>query len=316
MIPAPMRALGESVLAFTLLFGLAGCRGGGAGQGAEPGLVSVERLPDRHRAVLAAYGEGGEAWEAMRAEVRGDAALVEFTVQNLALELVRAHDALVGSEAGRARRAHDRARAELVRLAPESLPVLVELLAVGDDVVAAQVGEVLALVDEPDAATRVAGLLGEREERSRRRAARLLGELCNAGGVEAQVLSRLVAAVRADSAWSVRAEAARALGLRAARGRDTRGVREVLERALLDSDLAVATCAAEGLGALEDPLAVPALAGALERGVDEGHLRLVGAAQGALVRATGERYERDVAGWRRWWQDHADAVRLRAAGGG
>ena len=303
------------MLAWAALSVATACRAGGSGaDGGEAALVALERLPERHREVLAAYGAGGESWEAMRAEVRADPQLVTFTAENLALELLRAHDALIGPERARARRAHDRARAELVRLAPESVPVLVELLAVGDDVVASQMAEVLEAIDEPACAARVAELLDDDAARTRRRAARLLGELRHAGSGEGAVAGRLAATVRSEPDWSVRAEAARALGLRAARGRGTRAARELLERALADPDLAVACCAAEGLGALEDPEAVPSLVGALRRGADGGHLRLVGAAQGALARVTGEREERDVAGWELWWGEHRDAVRLGAPG--
>jgi HEAT repeat protein len=277
-------------------------------------VVPVDELPDEHRALLEAYGAGGEEWEAARGRLRSDPGLLRFAIDNLVVELVRAHDALVTSDVQRARRAYDRAGAELVRLAPESVAPLVELRALADAGVAVPVGGVLGLLDGPPsgAAERVAGLLDVRDVRTRRRAARLLGELPPAGAGEEGVVAALGRAVEHEEDWSVRAEAARALGVRAGRGRVTGGARVRLERALQDPDVAVARCAAEGLGAIEDPLAVPALTEALARAVREGDLRFLRSVQGALQRVTGVRRELDLEGWRRWWREEGGAVRARA----
>ena len=304
-------------LALACLCAGTSCAGSSAGSsrgGDDASVVAVEALPERERAVLEAYGAGGAAWEQMRAEVRADPALARFTIENLVIEMVRAHDALVGAEPARARAALDRSRAELVRLAPQSVPALTELFALGDEIVSNQVGQVLTLIDRPSdgVAAGVAALLAVPEPRTRQRAARLLGGLGSAGVAEERVLAALAQAAGGDPAWAVRAEAARALGLRAGRGRVTRGARGTLERVLADPDPAVATCAAEGLAALEDPMAVPALIGALERAVGEGDLRLLRAAQGALAAVSGDRLQRDLEGWRQWWRDHGGQIRARA----
>jgi len=307
--------IGCAVLALAALGACAGPRGGSADGQRGAAQVQVADLPARYREVLSDYGAGGATWDARRPEVRADPELARFVIENLAIEMVRAHDALVGADPVRARAALDRAQAELVRLAPESVPTLVELFALGDDVVSSQVGLVLAEIPAPGngVSERASRLLEDPRVRARRRAARLLGELAPAGADEQRVQSRLVAAL-GDADWMVRAESARALGRRAGRGRETRGARAVLEGALTDPDPAVAACAAEGLGALEDPLAVPALTGALERAVETGDLKLLSAAQKALRGVSGERSELDLAGWRRWWSEHGGQIRARSAG--
>jgi HEAT repeat protein len=197
-----------------------------------------------------------------------------------------------------------------VRLAPESVPTLVQLVALGDDVVAVQAGSVLAAIglSEARAAARVGELLDDPEPRTRRRAAHLLAELASAGAEEAVLQRRLARAALEDSEWSVRAEAARSLGARASAGRESAAARAALEQALFDADPTVAAWAAEGLGALEDPRAVPALIAGLERGVRDGELALLAAVERALALASGERAPRDLAGWRRWWDEHRDST--------
>jgi HEAT repeat protein len=307
-----MRFLASAALCASTLLGA--CAGEPSEAPARPpAAVPLSELPARHREVLAAYRAGGETWERTREEVRGDALLGPFVIENLVLEMVRAHDALTGPDAARARVALDRAQAELARLAPESVPALVELVVVGDDVVVTLAGHVLAAIapEEASASTSVSELLGEPESRTRRRAAALLAELAHAGKLEDQVQAELVLALH-DPEWFVRAEAARALGARASQSRETGTARGALEGALGDADPSVAASAAEGLGALEDPRTVPALIAALDRASREGHLGLLNAVQVALARASGERARRDVAGWRRWWSDHGEGIEGRS----
>ena len=266
-------------------------------------LVQVDELPEVYRRVLEAYGQGGEVWELMRAEVRADPELLTFTVENLVIEMVRAHDALTGTEPARARRALDRSRAELVRLAPGSTPTLVQLLAVGDGVVARLCGEVLVEIRE-DVAVRVASLLDEGKPETRRRAAVLLADLPHAASREPAVAGRLARHALDDPEWFVRAEAARTVGVRGNRARDTRPARGVLERVLADPDPVVAEYAAVGLRELDDPRAVPALAGALERAVERGEAGVLREALSTLKSLTGEGRDLDPNGWRAWWREH------------
>ncbi len=276
----------------------------------DPTLVDVNELPAAQRDVLTAYGEGGGAWDEMRALVRADPDLLCFTVDNLALEMVRAHDALANDAGGPARRAHDRARAELVRLAPASTPVLVELLEVGDGVVAKLAGETLVEIGEGTALL-VAPLLERDQLRARRRGTVLLRLLPLAGPHEPEITAHLARLARSDPDWFVRAEAARTLGSRAGRGRDTRAARTLLESVLLDHDPAVARYAAVGLAELDDPRAVPALVRTLVRAANEGEGKLLRTAQDALRALTGVRRDLDVSGWSAWWRDHG----VEASGG-
>ena len=136
-----------ALCALTLCGACAGERGESA---AAPVAVPVSELPARHREVLAAYGAGGELWERTREEVRGDPVLGPFVIENLVLEMVRAHDALGSSDGARARAALDRSRAELARLAPQSVPTLVELWRLGSDGFAARGAAASAYFANPD----------------------------------------------------------------------------------------------------------------------------------------------------------------------
>ena len=264
-------------------------------------VVRIDELPARHRGVLEAYGEGGAAWEEMREVVRADPELLTFTVENLVIEMVRAHDSLTGGKPSRARRAFDRSRAELVRLVPASSEVLVQLFAVGDGVVSQLSGEVLIEIGD-GVAVLAAPLLDGPDPQTRRRAAVLLGRLTLAGPREEGVSGRLAQLALADPEWFVRAEAALALGLRAGRSRDTGPALAALERALGDPDPTVAEYAARGLRGLEDPRAVPALADALARAVEQGEPGLLRESQTTLRSLTGEGRDLDPEAWRAWWR--------------
>jgi HEAT repeat protein len=174
-------------------------------------------------------------------------------------------------------------------------------------VVAGLCGEVLVEIGD-DVAVRVALLLDEDEAETRRRAAVLLADLPHAASREQVVAGRLARHALEDPAWFVRAEAALSLGTRGSRGRDTRPARGVLERALEDSDPAVVEFAVLGLRELDDPRAVPALAGTLERAVERGEGAVLRESLQTLKDLTGETADLDPEGWRAWWRQHGVEV--------
>ncbi|HKJ24191.1 MAG TPA: HEAT repeat domain-containing protein [Myxococcota bacterium] len=284
-------------LALTVLGACAGARPAGE-------VVAVGDLPAAHREVLEAYGRGGQAWEAKRAEVLADPELARFLVDNLVVELVRAHEATGGHDAARALAARSRARAELVRLEEVATPVLVELYERSDAVVASLVAETLVDIGRP-AAVAAASLLDEPDPGTRRRAAVLFQSLPHAGRAEERIRAGLLELTE-DPVWFVRAEAGLCLGLRGARDRETAPARKRLGQLLFDADPSVAEYAARGLGALGDPQAVPALIAGLRRARGEGEVRLVQACGAALESLTGA-HSGDLAGWEAWWRDHAGA---------
>jgi HEAT repeat protein len=244
-------------------------------------VVAVSELPERHRELLEAYGKGGSVWEDARRRALADPELARFLVDNLVIELVRAWHGQNAAEPGRARRAFERARAELVRSGTVAAPVLAQLLDVGDAVVAELAANVLLRID-PAPVAEMAELLGSPEGETRRRAAALLARLganAEADGRAHEALERLA---HADPEWTVRAEAAAALGVRGARERSSTPARKALERALADPDPAVAAVAAKALQRLDDPRAIPALKQALERAAARGDLRVLRAVEEAL----------------------------------
>ena len=278
-------------------------------------LTRASDLPERHRELLAAYGRGGEDWEVARREALADPELERFLVDNLVIEMVRAWSSMAGEIAPRSREAFERAQGELARLGPASVDVLAGLLGVRDGVVSQLAARTLERIGR-GAVAPVAAVLADSDEReTRRRAAELLESLPHGGDDEPAAQAALAAALADDPEWIVRAQAARALGVRGARDRATEPARRALERALSDGDATVELSAAEGLAQLGDPLAVPALIGALERAVGAGDVRAVRALERGLAGSTGERERRDLAGWRSWWYDHRDAL-LKAQRGG
>jgi len=269
-------------------------------------VVPVETLPDSYRGVLEAYGRGGEEWEAAREEVQADPALARFVVDNLIVEVVRAHEASGGAERVRAQAALTRARAELVRLQEHSTPVLVELFELSDGIVATLTSEIMVEIGRP-AAVQGADLLFRESPRTQRRAAVLFGQLPHAGRAEDRIRGQLLVLTESPD-WFVRAEAALALGLRGGRDRETEEARIRLGQLLFDEDPAVAEYAARGLGALEDPGGVPALIAGLRRAQEQGEVRLAEACQRALETLTGQRSS-SLTGWETIWQQSLGGAR-------
>ena len=277
-----------------------------------PALVPISELPPAQRELLEAYGRGGADWESARARARADPALARFLVDNLVLEMARAHRALSGPEPERGRAACERAQEELARVHGHALPVLVQVLGVPDSILATLAHQTLQRIGRPANAALLAAL-EDPSPRLRQRAAAALADLPHDGPGEAALEARLAALAHGDPEWWVRAQAALALGARGARSRETTPPRRALEEALSDSDVAVAESAAAALAQLEDPRAVPALIRCLARGVQAGELRLVRASTRALQSVSGVREELDLEEWRAWWDGHRRELEQRAS---
>lgn len=310
--PTP-RGAGPWSCALLVAF-LAACGSTGAGGGQETrGGVSIGELSAAERGALEAWRAGEEAWLARRAAIVADPDLAAFLVDNLVVVMVRSYDAGHLPREGPPERPFERARAELVRLAEHSAPVLAELLVVGDGVVAYLAGEVLGRLGAELAAPAVAERLGATQPEARRRSAEVLGRLGSAGPGEGAVRQRLAALLVSDPEWFVRAQAARALGARCARepgGPAIEAVRGALERGLWDEDPEVRASAATALVGLGDLGAVPELVRRLGRASRDGaELSELRALQSALRRLTGVGRDLDVAGWRAWMDQNAAALR-------
>jgi HEAT repeat protein len=222
------------------------------------------------------------------------------------IELVRSFDRSQIARHGEVDGPFERARAELVRLHETSTPVLAELLAVKDGVVAYLAADLLAEIGAPAAAPVAAQLDDERPE-VRRRAAELLGRLPHAGAAEAEIEHALARLLADDEAWIVRAQAAGSLAARARLAGEARSARPRLETALDDPDPAVVIEAIRGLAALGDRQAIPALVKRLDRAAQQLDWAGMRELQRALRRLSGAEGDLDVRGWWQWWQEHAGA---------
>lgn len=260
-------------------------------------VVALGELPESHRAVWAAWQKGDAPFELERKRVESDPALARFVVDNLVREMVRTYERSSLSRPGGDPGRFERAQADLVALAPWSASVLAELLRVPDGVIAFLAGDRLIAIGAPAVAHVVAILEDERLE-TRRRAAELLGKLPHAGAGEIAVQQALAARVERDPDWPVRAEAARALGLRGSRHDHKGYAAGVLVRALRDPDTTAATSAAKGLASLGERSAIPRMVGALEHAAGAGQVALVRAIEEALGVLVGDARSRTLAEWK------------------
>lgn len=308
-----------SWFALAMPFALTACAGSpskaGAGErernsAASGRVVEVGKLPNTHQEVLRAYGAGGSEWEQARERALDDPALTQFLVENLFLELVRAHRALGGADGERAQRARDRARTELARLGPPAAPTLAAALEVADDVTAELAAQTLGAIGRP-ALGAIVELLASKEANARQRAAYALARMPHGAREEPRVREALVRA-GSDREWFVRAQVARALGARGARDVETAPWRVELEKLLADQDEAVVEAAATALVELADPQAIGALVQALSRISDEGQMLEFKAVQEALVRLSGAGEQPSVEAWRAWWR--SNRARLERGG--
>ncbi len=287
---------------------VAGCASRDASKPPErPAGVPVSQLPESHRALIEAYGAGGETWEEARKQALLDPELERFLVENLVLEMLRAFAATTGPEPARAMHACERAQAELVRLGEASVPVLTALREISDEVSAELAFQTLERIGRP-ALSAALGMSDSPEAKARYRGAHLLG-LLPASSDDAEIDRKLAALLARDPEWIVRAEAALVLGKRAASADERETARKALEAGLGDPDPAVSRSSARALATLGDPRAIPALIRTLEQAAREGQPQQLQACQEALCVLTGLPRPLALEGWRDWWLDHRDELR-------
>lgn len=288
----------SALLALPLVFAFA-CAAPPGGSGR---VVEVDELPELQRSLWEAWIAGGAPWEARRAQDLHDPRLARFLGDNLFRVMVRAYSSGALARRGELPGPYERARRDLVEMGGAVAPFLVEMIEVADSVVSFLAGDVLVRMDDPQVAVAVAGRLVAEQREARRRAAELLARLPHARSREAEVNEPLMRCLAGDLEWSVRAECALALGARGARARSREAARQALEAALADPDPAVGGAACEGLVAVGDPRAVPALIDHLEAlGRGRGGLGALRATQAALVALTGASVPLDPSSWRAWW---------------
>jgi HEAT repeat protein len=282
---------------------VAGCGSTGRKPDPNANVVKEQDLPAQHRAVLEAWKKGGAAWEVEREEVRKDPELARFVVDNLVLDMVQAFDRSRIAQAGHAPGPFERAQAELIELSDHSTELLAGLVGVRDGIVAFLAADTLAKIgaraNEP-----VAKLLDDPAEETRRRAAELLGKLPPSASDEPRILEALGKGTEHDKAWIVRAQAARALGTRGSKQSAKGYATGVLSRAMTDVDETVASSAAQALGELDEPRAIPRLIDAMEASAAQGRPGLLKAIQTSLAKLSRDTKPRDVRGWRAWWNEH------------
>jgi hypothetical protein len=280
---------------------LSGCASNsGAKHAGSAKMVKTSELSDEKREVLEAWRAGGGAWEKERDRVEADPELSRFLVDNLVVQMVRSFDRSALGSAFQIDSPFARAQAELVRIPGSSVPVLAELLVVGDDIVAFLAADTLKRIGSPAVDPVSSKLSAERPE-LRRRVAELLESLPESPTDEGKILGALSRMVERDEAWIVRAQAARSLGERAGRQREKSDAAAVLCRALSDPDPEVQKTALQALSSLGDPSVIPALIRRLERAAREGDLAGLHASQAALRTLTGETRDLDPEAWRKLW---------------
>ena len=292
------------VVLFALVLALlSACASSGKSSGG--GLTAVEDLPPAYRDTWRAFAENSEAWPELETQILADPGLANFMVDNLLRVMVKSYDRAQLARAGDLPGSFERSRRELVHLAPYSAPVCIELMMVGDGVVAFLTADVILRIDDPIWTLPVAEKLTEVDPRRRQRAVELLAKLPHALDDEPRVWDLLERAVLEDPEWIVRAQAATAVGARAQLATNLTRPREILCRALRDEVPTVPRVALEALAETDDPAAIPAVIDFLEREQRSGtNLATFRAAQACLLALSGEQTPRDAAAWRAWWREH------------
>lgn len=266
-------------------------------------VLTLDELPPREREAWEAWQRGGAVWARERERARSDPALARFLIDNLVRTLVHSYDRATLATTGQKNGPFERASADLVELGEHSTPVLAELLDVRDGIVAFLAADLLVRIGAR-ALPFAAAKLDDSEAETRRRAAELLGRLPHAGAEEVELETSLARLVQSDREWIVRAQAARALGMRAAQHDHKGFALGVLVRALADPDTAVVESASAGLEALGERRAVPLVARALMPAAQRGDLRAVRALQHALRALTQVQEDLTPEGWLDWYDRH------------
>jgi hypothetical protein len=281
---------------FVVALGLVACKSEGETRASR--VVPPAELPEDLRAT----------WEIERERVIADPARLRFVVDNLVIEMVRAYERSRLTTPGQVEGPFERAQRELVLMPAGSTPVLVELLAVKDGIVAFLAADVLQKIGAP-ALDGVTQKLASETPEVRRRSAELLAKLPQGGAREPAIHEALGALVKSDEQWIVRAQAAETLGVRGARHDHKGYCLAVLSRALQDPDPAVVTSACAALATLAEPRAIPVLIQALERRAASGDLKGVRAAQEALRSLSGVERDLGPAEWASWWRDQGRSAK-------
>ncbi len=261
----------------------------------------LHELPASYEALWRAWLEDAPNWPEQRAACLADAGQRQFLIENVSAVFMGAYArGELATHASGGLGLFERARAELVILGEHSVGTLLELHLIGDGATAHLTAGVLVEIGRACISPCVEAL-GRPQAQARRRAAHVLGLLPHALEAEADVRSALARVLASDEDWLTRKSAAIAVAQRATRDTTTYPARSALTRALRDPDSAVSASAAEGLAALGDLRALPALIGFLEHAQAEADFVAYGAGQTALKALTKTRDKRSVSEWKRWW---------------
>jgi HEAT repeat protein len=183
----------------------------------------------------------------------------------------------------------------------DSTPLLVELTAKGDGVVAYLSADLLIAIG-PGARAPVAARCSDPSASVRRRMVELWGKLpAGETPIPTAEWERLGALARHDPEWLVRGEAQSSLASIGAQQQNKGFVAGILRQGLADPDLAVAQKAAEGFGVLGEPRAIPWLIDGLIPLERKGAAAAVKAGRKSLEALSGERRDRSLAEWQEWW---------------
>ena len=265
----------------------------------------VDELPPEYATAWRAWYDETEDWPEWRAQVEADPAFADFFVDNLVRVLVRHYDYSALTTAQEMPGPFERSRRELIHLSDASGPVLIELLMVGDGVVAYLAGDVLDDIDEGRWTLPLAERLTSERAEERRRAAEWLAKLPYAGEDEELEVWRLLRGAVQDPDWFVRAQAALTAGERSVAVGRLDLARPILLLALEDEDDAVLQAACKALQGSRDLRAVPGLVrlyGRLEATATD--ISTLRGAQAALVAITGARGPDSSREWQAWWSEN------------
>ena len=266
-----------------------------------PRVLRTDELPERERAILSAWRAGGAQWAELEPSVLANPDERSFLVDNLVRDLVRHFEQSKLAGIGEADGTFERSRAQLVRMPADSTPLLVELTAKGDGVVAYLSADLLIAIG-PGARAPVAARCSEPSASVRRRMVELWGKLpAGETPIPTAEWERLGALARHDPEWLVRGEAQSSLASIGAQQQNKGFVAGILRQGLADPDLAVAQKAAEGFGVLGEPRAIPWLIDGLIPLERKGAAAAVKAGRKSLEALSGERRDRSLAEWQEWW---------------